>query len=137
LIDVLLSDFHLDPSSVLDDQGNKLIHIAALQGHEQVVALLVKKYKCPIDSRGFKKRSSLHHALAMGHISTAKTLIDDLHLYLHCVDEDGNTPLHLSSLVGQPESVRCLLYEYHAPVYARNKAGKIALDLATEESTKK
>jgi GTPase SAR1 family protein len=73
----------------------------------------------------------------MGHTSTAKTLIDNLYLSLHCVDEDGNTPLHLSSLFGQSESVRFLLFEYHAPVYVRNKAGKIALDLAIEDSTKK
>ena len=137
MIDVLLSDFHLDPSSVLDDEGNKAIHIAALQGHKQVIDLLVKKYNCPIDSRGFNKWSSLHHALAMGDTSTAKTLIEDFHLSLHCVDEDGNTPLHLSSLFGHSESVRVLLYEYHAPVYVRNKAGKTALDLATEDSTKK
>ena len=79
----------------------------------------------------------MHHALANGHTSTAKTLIDDFHLSLHCVDEDGNTPLHLSSSSGQPKSVRFLLYEYHAPVYVRNKAGKTAFDLATEDSIKK
>ena len=66
-----------------------------------------------------------------------ETLIEDFHLSLHCVDEDGNTPLHLSSSVGQIESLRFLLYEYHAPIYVRNKAGKTALDLATKDSTKK
>jgi ankyrin repeat protein len=211
LVDILLSDFHLDPSSVLDGHGNKAIHIAALKGHKQVIALLVRKYKCNIDSRnligqtplhlamlcfqsptedgralirmciselkadvtikdnndnqpihaaalaghtrtvinlisdhhvspnsrGFKKRNLLYHALAKGHTSTAKTLIEVFHLSLHCVDEDGNTPLHLSSLSEQPESVRFLLHKYHAPVYVRNKAGKNALDLATEDSTKK
>ena len=209
LIDIFLSDFHLDPSSVLDNEGNQAIHIAALHGHEQVLSLLVLKYKCPIDSRnlngqtplhllcsqpstengcalirmcvsefkadmtikdnngdqpihaavqadhnstvvdlildhgvspnsrGFKKRSLLHYALANGHISTAKTLTEVFHLSLHCIDEDGNTPLHLSSLLGRPESLRFLLYEYHAPVYVRNKAGKTALDLATKDSTKK
>ena len=130
LVDILLSDFHLDPSSVLDD-GNKPIHIAALRGHKQVIALLVKKYKCPVESRGFKERSLLHHALRNDHIPTAKTLIDDHHLSLHCIDEDGNTPLHLSSLFGRPRSVGFLLYEYHAPVYVQNKAGKTALNLAT------
>ena len=137
LIDVLLSDFHLDPSSLLDHQGNQAIHIAALGGHMEVIVLLVKKYKCPIDSRGFKKRSLLHLALAMGHTSTAKTLIEVFHLSLHCVDKDGNTPLHLSSLVGRLKSVRFLLYEYHAPVHVRNKAGKTALDLAMKDSATK
>ena len=137
LIDILLSDFHLDPSSVLDDEGNQAIHIAALRGHKEVIVQLVKKHRCRIDSRGFKGRSLLHFSLAMGHTSTAKILIEDFQLSLHCVDEDGNTPLHLSSLFGPPESVRFLLYEYHAPVYVRNKAGKTALDLATEDSTTK
>ena len=209
LIDILLSDFNLDPCSVLDKQGNQVLHIATLQGHKQVIALLVKKYKCPIDSRnfsgqtplhllcsqlptengyalietfitefkadvtskdrngdqpihaaaqagctnamislildrgchpnskGFKQRTLLHQTLAKGHTSTAKTLIEVFHRSLHCTDEDGNTPLHLSSLYGQIESVKILLYEYHAPIYVRNKAGKTALDLATEDSIKK
>ena len=137
LIDILFSDFHLDPSSVLDDRGNKAIHIASFNGHKELLYLLIKKYMCAVDSRGFKKRSLLHYALSKGHTSTAKTLIEEFHLSLHCVDEDGNTPLHLSSIFRQPESVRFLLYEYHVPVYVRNKAGKTALDLATEDSTKK
>ena len=53
-----------------------------------------------------------------------------------CSWADGNTPLHLSSLFGQPESVRFLLYKYHAPVYVWNNAGKTSLDLVMEESTK-
>ena len=209
LIDILLSDFNLDPYSVLDKQGNQVLHIATLQGHKQLITLLVKKYECPVDSRnfsgqtplhllcsqlptengyalietfitefkadviskdrngdqpihvaaqagctsvmislildhgchpnskGFKQRTLLHQTLVKGHTSTAKTLIEVFHLSLHCIDEDGNTPLHLSSLSGQIDSVRVLLYDYHAPIYVRNKAGKTALNLATEDSIKK
>ena len=209
LVDILLSDFNLDPCSVLDDQGNQVLHIATLNGHNEIIALLINKYKCPVDSRnfsgqtplhllcsqsptesihalikmfitefkaditskdkignqpvhtavqagftgtvvnlildnscspnsrGFKNRTLLHHALAIGHISTAKTLIDAFHLSLHCIDDDGNTPLHLSSLSGQLKSVRFLLYDYHAPIYVRNKAGKTAFNLANDNATKK
>ena len=209
LVDILLSDFNLDPSSILDSQGNKVLHIATTHDHKEIITLLINKYKCPVDSRnfsgqtplhllcaqtptdnvdaliklfinefkadmtskdingdqpihtaaqagftgivinlvldcrcspksrGFKERTLLHHALAMGHTSTAKALIDVFHLSLHSIDDDGNTPLHLSSLSGQSKSVRILLYDYHAPVFVRNKAGKTALDLAKDNSTKK
>jgi ankyrin repeat protein len=134
--------------TVRDEDGDTPFKKAFLKGHEHILFELFDSKLHTIEHKllqqvcehgfvGFKERSLLHHALAKGHTSTAKNLIEDFHLSLHYVDEDGCTPLHLSSLFGQPESVRLLLYEYHAPVFIRNKAGKIALDLATEESTRK
>ena len=66
-----------------------------------------------------------------GHIQLAKALIETFKMSIHSVNCDGNTPLHLSSLLRQEESVRLLLYEYHAPMFVRNKAGQTALDLAS------
>ena len=135
LIKVLVSEFKADVTSK-DNKGDQPIHVAAQTGCTSTVINLIVGYDCSFYSRGFKKRTLLHHALATGRTSTAKTLLDN-NLSLHCTDEDGNTPLHLSSLYGQPESVRFLLYEYHAPIYVRNKAGKTALDIATDDYTKK
>jgi ankyrin repeat protein/GTPase SAR1 family protein len=134
--------------TIRDENGDTPFKKAFLKGHEHTLFELFDSNLDTIEHNillqvcerrflGFKERSLLHHALAKGHTSTAKTLIEDFHLSLHCVDEDGNAPLHLSSLFGQTHSVRFLLYEYHAPVYIRNKAGKIALDLAVKDSTKK
>ena len=44
--------------------------------------------------------------------------------------------MHLSSLSGSLESVKLLLYDYHVPIFVRNKAGKTALDLANSNPIK-
>ena len=133
---MFITEFKADVTS-RNKMGDQPIHLTAQAGGTSAVINLIElSTNTDQNSRGFKRWTLLHHALAKGHTSTAKTLIDDFHLSLHCIDDDGNTPLHLSSLYGQPKSIRFLLYEYHAPVYVRNKAGKRALDLAKDESTK-
>ena len=119
-----------------DDSGNQPIHIAALSGCTDVITTLILDYCCDPEERGFKNRSLLHQAFSAGHISTAKALIEVFHLSIHSTDSDGNTSLHLSSLHGQPESIKTLLYDYHTPIFIRNKSGKTALDLATRDSIK-
>ena len=208
LIDILLGDFHIDPSQVNDDQGNGTLHIAALHGHVSTAEVLIRygcptnytnyegqsplhvacrqefaeydsrvfnfflskfraeiftkdasgdlpihvaaqagntnaittmvfDYDCSPDTRGYKNQTLLHQALFGGHISTAKALIEIHRQSIHCTDDDGNTPLHLSALFAQTASVRFLLYDRHAPIFVRNKAGKTAFDLSKQESVKK
>ena len=133
LLDLFIREYKADTTSE-DNEGYQPIHAAAKRGRTDVVTKLISNYGCKSNSGGHKHRSLLHLALAKGFTSTGKVLIDDINLSVHCTDDDGNTPLHLSSLSGQQHSVRLLLYDYHAPVFVRNKAGKAALDLAKNET---
>lgn len=78
------------------------IHVAALQGHEQVMREIISH--CPdccklVDHKG---RNALHYA-----VEWPRGLIKDLvlkdpwlsHVLLNGKDADGNTPLHLLSMV--------------------------------------
>ena len=49
------------------------------------------------------------------------------------VDDDGNTPLHLSSANGHSGCVQALL-QHNAPLLMRNKSGKTSRDVATGEA---
>ena len=119
-----------------DKRRNQPIHVAVKAGRTDVVIKLISNYNCDATAIGYKQRTLLHHALVKGFTSVGKVLIDDFNLSVHCTDDDGNTPLHLSSLIGQHLSVRLLLYDYHVPVFVRNKAGKTAFDLAKYETIK-
>jgi ankyrin repeat protein len=109
LIDVLLSDFHLDPSSVLDNQGNKAIHIAALRGHKQVIALLVKKYNCPIDSRNSKGQTPLHLLCSQSPTENGHTLIrmcvSEFKAGVTARDSSGDQPIHAAVKFGYTNTV--------------------------------
>ena len=135
LLDLFIHDYKADITS-RDTKGDQPIHAAALVGRSSVVTELILSYNSAASTRGFKNRSILHQVLAGGFVSAGKTFIDVFHLSVHCADDDGNTPLHLSSLNVQLDSVRMLLYDYHAPLFVRNKAGKTALDLTSDNASK-
>ena len=120
-----------------DDRGNQPIHLSALFGCTDVITTLILDFGCDPETRGSKHRTLLHQAFSSGHTSTAKVLIEMFHLSIHSTDSDGNTSLYLSSLYEQRESVKMLLYDYHAPIFVRNKSGKTAFDLAVDNSIKK
>ena len=128
----LKADVHIK-----DNKGNQPIHVSALTGCTKLMTTLIFDYGCDPEARGFKNRTLLHKALYAGQTSTAKSLIEVFHLSLHSIDSDGNTPLHLSSLFGQHDSVILLLYDYHVPIFVRNKSGKTAIDLAEGDEVKK
>ena len=117
LINVLLSDFHLDPSSVLDDQGNTAIHIAALRGHKQVVDLLIKKYKCPIDSRNINGQTPLHLLCSQlqnenGH-ALIRICISEFKADVTTKDNNDDQLIHGAAQAGHTSIVVDLILNHH------------------------
>ena len=136
---ILITDYKLDPLSA-DDSGNTPLHCACLGGHEELARLLINKYNCPVDAKNKKRETPLHWACSLDcgrNVLTAMILIEGSPSLIHFTDDDGYSPLHWSSHCGQAECVRLLLFDYHAPIFIRTKAGKTALDLAKNASIKK
>ena len=129
LINLFISKFKADITKT-DVKGDQPIHKSAQAGCTSIITSLVFDYGCDPHARGSDNTTLLHQALTKGHTPTANVLIEMFKLSIHSIDRDGNTPLHLSSLFEQEESVKLLLYNYHAPVFIRNKAGETAVDLA-------
>jgi ankyrin repeat protein len=123
LIDVLLSDFHLDPSSVLDDEGNKAIHVAALQSHKQVITLLVKKYKCPIDSRNLNGQTPLHLLCSQSPTENGRALIrmciSEFKADVTIKDNNGDQPIHAAVEAGCTSTVVNLILDNCISPYSR------------------
>ena len=120
------------PVDVKNIDGDQPIHFAAIGGHPNIISDMILDYGCDANPRGSGNMSLLHLVMSKGFTAVAKTLIEGFQVSIHCTDDSGNTPLHLSSLHGQPGSVIQLLYDYHAPTFVRNKAGKTALQLCSE-----
>ena len=126
---MFISKFKADVTK-RDDNGDQPIHKLAQTGFTDILTAFIFDYGCDPHARGYNNSTLLHQALAKGHMSTTMVLIEIFQLSIHSIDKDGDTPLHISSLFEQEESVKLLLYNYHAPVFVRNKAGKTAVDLA-------
>ena len=136
VVRMLILEFKADINAK-DYQNSTPLSRAASDGNVDIMQMLISEFSCSPNVKGFEGRSLLHYACGKGNVLTAITLIQEFPSLIHTTDNYGNSPLNLSSLFGQAECVRLLLFEYHAPVFIRNKAGKTALDFAKDESIKK
>ena len=120
LIDILLSEFHLKPSSVLDNEGNKAIHIAAHHGHEQVITLLVKKYKCPIDSRNANGQTPLHLLCSQSPTDNhIRMSVSEFKADVTITDNSGDQPVHAAAQAGHTSTVVSLILDHRVNPISR------------------
>ena len=129
---MLIAEFH---SSITCKttciESSTPLQIAVTFDQERVVLALIREFGCSIYVKDNLGRSVLHCACVESNVSLVRALCEDISPSL--VDDDGNTPLHLSSLKGDSDCVQVLL-QSNAPVLVRNKSGKTPIDIATGEA---
>ena len=130
LVQSLIHDHNADINAK-DDENNTPLHVAALSGNKEVVLFLIEDLGFDINIRGVNGYSLLHSACHNGHLNLTKALCKFMSPLI--VDEDGNTPLHISSIRGHSECVETLL-QHDAPILIRNASGKTPIDLATGDA---
>ena len=134
VVKILVIKHKADLTACSTDNDTPL-HKAALFGHKDIVCALINEFDCNPRVKGFQGRTLLHHACARGHIKLVQTIVEQfepVYGLLLLSDDSGNTPLHISSIKGKTDCARFLLYECHAPVFIRNKAGKSAIDASSQ-----
>ena len=109
-----------------DDEGNTPMHVAAMNGRENVAIFFVNKFGFDVHVTGHLGRSLLHSACASNNDSLVKFV--SKHISPWVVDDNGDTPLHICARLGYTESVKALL-ELNPPVMIRNKFGESPRDL--------
>ena len=130
LVQSLIHDYNADINA-RDDENNTPLHVAALYGNKEVVLFLIEDPGFDINIRGVNGYSLLHSACHNGHLNLTKALCKFMSPLI--VDEDGNTPLHISSVHGHSECVETLL-QHNAPILIRNASGMTPIDLATGDA---
>ncbi|XP_066275704.1 ankyrin repeat and SAM domain-containing protein 1A-like isoform X3 [Branchiostoma lanceolatum] len=113
-----------------DNTGYTPLHHAALNGHREVVALLLN-YGASANLADSKGSYPLHLAAWTGNADIVRSLIlhGPSHAKVNERNKDSETPLHFAAQYGHTAVVKVLL-EHHADPTMRNKRGESPLDLA-------
>jgi E3 ubiquitin-protein ligase mind-bomb len=100
---------------VKKEDGFAALHLAALNGHREVAAILLSQNggRAKVDLRNNRRQTPLHLATSQGHWSLVELLIHH-NADIASTDEDGDTVLHIAiakspnqqTTVPTPESSR-------------------------------
>ncbi|XP_053571098.1 transient receptor potential cation channel subfamily A member 1 [Bombina bombina] len=90
-----------------DEKGLTALHLAAQNGHEKIVFLLLKRGALLLsDYRGW---TALHYAAFGGYTRTIQTLLDTSMGLIDKTDKEKNTALHIAAQEGHAKAVGLLL----------------------------
>ncbi len=110
--------------NVVNQNDESALMIAALRGHEDIVAKLLAR-QADVNKTGW---TPLHYAAASGQVKIMRMLIEQ-HAFLDAESPNGTTPLMMAAGYGNGAAVKLLLDEGALPAL-KNQLGIDALAMA-------
>eukprot|EP00042_Codosiga_hollandica_P053210 m.691609 g.691609 ORF g.691609 m.691609 type:complete len:1015 (-) comp58643_c0_seq1:413-3457(-) len=108
-LEQLTADDRVDPF-IADNEGNTVVHHAALSGSTAVCAFLEEKFELKWNIKNSRSLVPAHLAANDGKPDTL-TFLCDHNAGTNALDSDGHTPLHYAALQGHFECISALLAE--------------------------
>ncbi|KAF3402933.1 hypothetical protein DPV78_003809 [Talaromyces pinophilus] len=115
------------------------ISIAAADGHEDVVKLLLETGKVDVNSSDRLGYTALYYAIIGQHDAVIHLLLETSKVDMNYKDPRGRTPLHIVSVYCNEAAVRLILERYDDYLYVDSKDdfGCTALSIAAEKGSER
>lgn len=117
-----------------DKQGLFPIHIASIRGNCNIIQTMLQRRPDSIELLTLQGQNILHVA-AKGRRSKEfdyMLKMPEVERLINERDEDGNTPLHVATIYGNPKVVSSLMWDERVSLGLENNYGLTALDIAEE-----
>ncbi|OQR97994.1 ras family GTPase [Thraustotheca clavata] len=112
----------------IDANGCAALHLAIIQNLEGIALKLIHHGKTPLNTCNKEGLTALHMAVAMQNHTLIKALME-ANVMIDVVDDIGQTPLLLASLVGDTTTIKLLL-DAGADAACQNREGHTSLHYA-------
>ncbi|KAF4381739.1 hypothetical protein G4B88_002889 [Cannabis sativa] len=131
VVELFLEINHSSITYVNDNNGMSALHIAAKEGHVNVMRSIVTKCPDTCESLDDRDRTALHVAVESGKKNAVKFLLRTLAFQdlINEQDKEGNTPLHLAAFQGHSKILEILARDPRVDKGAQNKAGMTTIDI--------
>ena len=100
------------------DSGDTPLTLAASEGHNNVVHVLLYDFQCSVDAKGQDGYTALHYSCRYGHVYIVRTLVKHK-ANVNARTDSGDTPLTLAA-INKHDNVVHALSDYNCEVYAKD-----------------
>ncbi|KAH0773924.1 hypothetical protein KY290_011061 [Solanum tuberosum] len=128
----LLKHLDLQTASILANNGFDAFHIAAKQGHLEVLKELLHSFPNLVMTTDSANSTALHTAAAQGHLDVVNLLLEIDSNLAKIARNNGKTILHTAARMGHLEIVRALLSKDPEIGFRTDTKGQSALHMAVK-----
>eukprot|EP01103_Thecamoeba_quadrilineata_P012794 TRINITY_DN3389_c0_g1_i1.p1 TRINITY_DN3389_c0_g1~~TRINITY_DN3389_c0_g1_i1.p1 ORF type:complete len:477 (-),score=81.75 TRINITY_DN3389_c0_g1_i1:155-1585(-) len=136
-------DDHHPPNSQLNELNQNLLHIAAQEGHIEIIKYLIEKFTFSVDSVDAHGNTPLHLACQKGHIEAVSRLLKSYQANPLIKNQENELPLHLFLRLKESDSAiydevsSLLIKSTSSSLNSKNSRGETPLMIACSYGAEK
>lgn len=132
VVSEILKYLDLQTASIVARNGYDPFHVAAKQGHLEVLRELLHSFPNLAMTTDLSNSTALHTAATQGHIDVVNLLLESDSNLAKIARNNGKTVLHSAARMGHLEVVKALLSKDPSTGFRTDKKGQTALHMAVK-----
>ncbi|XP_004494896.1 ankyrin repeat-containing protein At5g02620-like isoform X1 [Cicer arietinum] len=132
VVSEILKYLDLQTASIVARNGYDPFHVAAKQGHLEVLRELLHSFPNLAMTTDLSNSTALHTAATQGHIDVVNLLLESDSNLAKIARNNGKTVLHSAARMGHLEVVKALLNKDPSTGFRTDKKGQTALHMAVK-----